>query len=213
MSYFSSKAFWKKKLVFQFLFSIVSISVFSQAKIDIGVPYRVQDAYYRQYLKNGNGVLSAKVLGRKVLIQTFDAGSLIETNRQVYEDFPGNFTYEGLVEFAGQYYFFYSDYDKKINTEQLFFREIDFSTGKFIGEGKIALQVNVKLRGDCYLTDFFAIPFLMSVSNKYNICLSSDKSKLLVAYSLNPEKEANRKSYEITGTHLFGKGMKPLWDK
>jgi len=213
MNYFSIKAFWKKKLFFQFLLSIISFSVFSQVKVEVGVPYVVQNAYHRQYLKNGNSVLSAKVIGRKVLIQKFDAGTLTETSRQEYEDFTGNFTYEGLVEFTGQFYLFYSDYDKKINTEQLFFREIDFSTGKFVGEGQIALQVNSKLRGNCYLTDFFATPVSISVSNKFNICLSSDKSKLLVAYSLNPVKEANRKSYEITGTHLFGKGMKPLWNK
>jgi hypothetical protein len=210
---FRVKAFGKKDLIFQFLFLIVSFLGFSQVKVDIGIPYGVQNAHYREYLKVDNGILSVKVLGRSALIQKFDAGTLAETERQEYVDFPGNFTYEGLIEFAGQCYFFYSAYDKKMNTEQLFFREIDFATGKFVGDAKIALQVNVKIRGKCYLTDFFATDFSISVSNKYNICLSSDKSKLLVSYSLNPEKEANRKSYEITGIHLFGKGMKPIWDK
>ena len=173
------------------LLLIATTVVFAQKELskdysyEVSTPYKVVDARSKEYFSNGTEVLAVKIKANKnqVLLQKYNVAGMKEIGKEVYNDLPKNFIYEGLVEAQDKYYFFYSSWTgKKTKHERLFYREIDFTSGTFKGDSKQIID------HDGYLVNFFS-----TGGTKFNLMTSDDGSKILIQYRKKPTKKKRYK--------------------
>lgn len=177
----------------------------SNVNVSLGKPYLVIDALQKSYFRKGNEILAVKLQPKGFILQKFNATTLAFQSVKVYDDFPKNFVVEDIVDFKESYFVFYSSWDGE--NEQLFTREIDFSTGQFKDKGTKIISVPEKISGSQAQNGFFR----WRTSDKFTLYFSGDSSAMLVQYRLKPKKRADSKSYEVIGSYVYNKGMKEQW--
>lgn len=168
--------------------------------------YNRKDYFY----KNGE-VMVFKLNKDDILIEKInvsgDKASFIKDKQYKIKDlFEKNFQIEGVIEFAGKYYFFYSSWSGDNKQEQLYYREIDFNKGEFVGENKLLFKIDGKVTQS---TDMGQETFF----GKFNIHLTPDKTKMLINYRKKPLKRSDKKSFDTYGINAYGMDMIELWRK
>lgn len=184
-----------KHLFITLSFLLFSQLLLAQAQVKLGVPYPVVDAGFKCYFEEGNEILTVKISGRKVTLQKMDSEKLTFIDSRTYEDMPEGFQLENVMQHNGRYFVFYTLWDKPNKTEQLFYREVDFKGGAFLGEGKRIVAVDQKIVGG------------------YTFNYSNDDSKVLIQYRLKPTIRSDSKNYDVIGLAVFDQNLFPIWTK
>jgi len=192
----------------------------------VSEPYRVTDARQKEYFSDGNEILGVKIKAKttekfQVLLQKYSIEGMKEKSKKGYNDLPKNFLFEGVVQAQNKYYFFYSSWTgKKTKHERLFYREIDFTTGAFKGEGKQIID------HDGYLINFFnSDPGFGAMSfgfgskinfggtTKFDLMTSEDESKILIQYRKKPTVKKDTKSWDIIEVAVYDIDLNKQWNK
>lgn len=179
---------------------------------EVSDPYKVFDAYKKFYFSKEKVILTVKVEGITILIQKFDNDlpkpSFV--SQKLYEDFPKNMQFEEVHEFDNKLYVFYSSWDGgNVNKEQLFYREIDFATGEFLGESKLLFKVDGKISGsvsELNQSSFFILD--TTLRDKFDFYFSHDKKKMLVKYRKQPQSKSDLTSYDVLGLSIYESDLK-----
>lgn len=187
------------------LFLGMSLTTVAQDKIEtsdefeckMSTPYQVVDAWVKSYSAKDGNVVSFKMSKGKVTLQKFDSPNLNQEFFKVYEDFPKGTVYEDDIDTEDNVYILYSVWDRENQTEQLYIRTIDKSTGDFIGEGKRIIAVDGKVTG--------------GDGNKFKLARSFDGNKILVYYRKKPEKRNDKINKDVIGLYSFDKQMEKVW--
>lgn len=199
-----------KHLLLILLLFAAPLCGYSQAKITTGTPYGVVDAPDKFYFYRGQEILGVKINKKNVItLQKWNAAKLQFRNIRVYNDMPKDYVLERVLEFNERYFIFYSLWDKKNGLEQLFYREVDFSKGEFMGGGTLLLKVEGKITGSLTRTSFYRY----GIQDKFDFHTSYDQSKLLVQYRLKPAIRSDAKNYDIIGMSVFNQDLSPAWNK
>lgn len=181
-----------------------------QAEITVGRPYAVIDAAEKYYFHQENEILTVKIQGKRITLQKFGAESLSFALIKVYDDMPDGFSIENVAEYNNRFFVFYSLWDKRNELEQLYYREIDFSQGVFIGNGERIIKVKGKITGSPISKMSF---WSIGVQDKFDFHYSYDESRLLIQYRLKPDIRNDDKSYDVIGMSVFDKNLDYLWNK
>lgn len=176
--------------------------------VKVSAPYKVIDAGEKQYFSYENHVLAVKAGRGVVNLQLFDGAKLTETNREEYDDFEKEFSFEDLIQMNDKVYLFYSVWDKPNGNEQLFSRQIDITTGKFTEKGKLIIKTNEKLTGSAIATIGF---WSAGVKDKFGFVKSFDENKLLINYRFKPQERDDSKSKDKIGMHVFDVNLNEEW--
>ena len=185
---------------------ICSFAVSAQSKITLGKPYAVIDSESKNYFANNGEILTVKVIqkGTAIVLQKLSAEKLAFQKVKLYDDFPKRFQIENITAFKNRYYVFYSLYDN--DQEQLFSREIDFTSGTFKGAGKKLITVNKKISGTMASTGWGR-----AATDKFDFYYSYDSTTMVVQYRVKPDKKNDSKNYDVIGMHVFDKDLKEKW--
>ncbi|RED43167.1 hypothetical protein DFQ10_10679 [Winogradskyella eximia] len=186
---------------------------------NVSEPYQVYDAAKKFYFSKNKQVLTVKPWKKYLVIQKFDVEGLGIISEKKYEDLPDNYVVEGMIELQDKYYFFYSSWSgKKTKHERLYYREINFETGEFIGEPIKLIDISGKLAGSPMATyttgvNFGAMGMFggFGVTDKFDFITSYDESKLMVQYRKKPEVKRDTKSYDIIGVNVYDFTLNPVW--
>lgn len=183
----------------------------SQDKFDYKVskPYRVIDGAEKYYfsITNNEKTLSVKRDGKDIYMQSFDAKAMKELKREKISDLPKGFVIEHMMWFNSKAYCFFSVWDRKNETEQLFYREIDFHSCAFKGKEKRIIAVKGKLTGaPLAIVGFWSV----GTADKFSFLLSQDKSKLLVQCRKKPAKRNDAISKDQIGMYVFDEDMEKI---
>lgn len=182
------------------LFSFLPLYVFGQISnskeisYEVGSPYPVVDAYTKQYFEHNGEILTFKRKRREFIIQKLDARTLKFKSIRNYTDLPREERFEDIEQINGKLYYFYSIWDDRTESKQLYVKELDFAGGKMNSEGKRIIKTDGKANG-------------------FYVESSKDEQKLMVKYRKRPEKKNDDISYDIIGFYLFDWEMNPLWNK
>ena len=208
----------KKLIITVLLFVSYSIlhsqKLSDKAEITLSKPYEVVDGL-KFYFSHEDMALSFKFTKNEMIIQTFDAKTGNEKSRKEYEKLPKSAVVEQFVQLKDKLYFFYSLWDRKNKTEQLFCRQIDFDKGTFLNSAKRILAVRKKLTGIRAggMQFGFGISFGGAVVEKFDFKESFDEKTLLIKYRLNPKVKSDAKNKDIIGFNVFDEEMNMLWKK
>lgn len=188
------------------LFITLSLSAIGQNTFDytISKPYPVVDAGEKLYFSNTaeEKVLSIKIDGKDVFLQTFDAKAMKEVKRNEYNDLPKDFVFEHATWFQDKLYFFYSLLEReKEPTKKMYAREIDFDNSKFMDKGKLLFSIEGKEK-DISKPLFGQVS--VETAGAFSFHLSKDKSKLLIQYRKAPKVKSDKSNYDVIGMYVFG---------
>ncbi|MNJ85922.1 hypothetical protein D3C87_34040 [compost metagenome] len=195
-----------KHLVTAGIFTILAVTSFSQDgkiptsgefKYTCGEPYPVVDAAIKSYAAKDGNVISFKMSKEQVVIQKFSGDAFREVSNEVYEDFPKGTVYEDDLETEDYVYLLFSVWDRANETEQLYVRKINLTTGAFEDEGKRIIAVSGKVTG--------------GNGNKFRLATSFDNSKLLLHYRKKPESRNSKINKDNIGLYVFDSGLTELW--
>jgi len=207
-----------KKPVFSLLFIVlVQLVVFAQGvkkdgvTVELSKPFPVVDAVDKLYLSNDEYLVALKITKKgTVNIQSFDVKSLNLISVNVYKDLLEEASFEFFQEAKGRFYLYYSLYDKVNKLEQLFVREIDPKSAKFIGEERKIITVEDKITGTLIANGMF---YSFKTVNKFSFDDSYDGDKLLIYYKLKPQIKNDSKNFDVVGIHVFDEKVNQLWSK
>lgn len=211
-----------KKIILCFLLLTATFYSYGQKELSsdysytVSEPYQVYDSPKKYYFSDGNQILTIKPWRKTVVLQKFDVNTLKLISAKEYEDFPGNYVVEGMKQLQDKYYLFYSSWSgKDTEHEQLYYREINFATGEFMGEAVKLIDIDGRLAGTFASTGGVYAPFAFGfgVTDKFDFLTSLDESKILVQYRRKPEVKNDKESYDIIGTEVFDKSLNKLWSK
>lgn len=199
-------------LLFAVLLGCHNLIMAQQTDVEISQPYEVVDAPSKLYFKKGNEAMAVKITRKKMIIQKFD----IEKPKfiSVKElEFPEDATLEGdgVMEYNGRYFLFYSVWDKPNQKEQLFYREIDFAKGDYAGASKLMCKVDGKITGS-QMAPMIGISFGgYGVVDKFKFQRGFDDSRLLIYYRHKPESRRDDKNFDVIGMNVFDKDLNSVW--
>jgi hypothetical protein len=185
----------------------------------VSAPYKVFDADNKLYFYRDGEIMTVKIDKKEILIQKMSSAGAKPSfiSEKLYESktlFPKHYQLEEVTEFGDKYYFFYSSWDGDNDKEQLFYREIDFKTGEFVGENKLMFQVDGKIAGSPSALMFigFAPGISLGVQDKFDFLISADKQKMLIDYRKKPLVKSDKKSYDIIGVNAFDSNLNLVWN-
>ncbi|GHC42531.1 hypothetical protein GCM10008083_00790 [Ulvibacter litoralis] len=185
-------------------------------KYTVSEPYQVYDAPRKHYFSDGNEILSVKPWKKKMILQKFDVEGLTLNSMKEYEDFPDNCMVEGIKQLQDKFYLFYSSWTgRDTQHEQLFYREINFESGTFVGDAVKLIDIDGKLAGTLASTSGVAAPFAFGfgVTDKFDFLTSLDESKILIQYRRKPEVKSDKNSYDIIGVEVYDLSLNKLWSR
>lgn len=183
------------------------------ALVDVGKPYRVIDAAHKHYFHKDGQILTVKIDGKTIFLQKIDAGTLSFIQVKEYEDMPKDFQIEAIEEFNDRFFLFYSLWDNSKELEQLFYREIDFVQGTFIGQGTKIVEVEGKLAGLLAPKNRINFFWTVGVVDKFDFQFSHGEDNMLVQYRMKPAKRRDAINHDIIGMSVFDKDLNLLWKK
>lgn len=206
------------KLLILVLLSVIQITAFGQVKlskdfnITVGTPYKVVDAPSKEYFSDGQGhTIAVKTDNEKVTIQRYDIGTMKETNRKEYEDFPPANKLQKIIQAGDKLYYVFSSFNKKAKQEDLYARIINMNDGTF-GTPKLlfstAKEVAVSSYGE---TSGTITMFNMGRPIRFEVHKSFDNSKLLIRYRLKPAEKNDAKNYDVLGFYVFDSNFEKQW--
>lgn len=184
-------------------------------------PYQVYDSAKKFYFTKNGEMLTVKPWKKYLVIQKFDVATLKQTSIKEYNNLPKNYVVEGMIEVKDKYYFFYSSWTgKKTKHEQLFYYEIDFEKGEFIGKPVKIIDIDGKLAGSPMATYAsggmqmgFGFGFSMGVVDKFDFLVSKDQSKILIQYRKKPKVKKDTKSWDIIGVGVYDVSLTKIWSR
>lgn len=180
----------------------------SPVNITLGKPYAVIDAEYKDYFINNDKIVAIKYNHKKgIYLQHFDAKTLAFKGMKLYTDIAKGTSFERAIQVKDGLFVLYSGWEN--DEEQLFAREVDFATGQFKGAAKKIFSIKEKFTGALVKKGMFSLEKV----NKYRFLLSNDSSKLLVTYTIQPEKRNDSKNFEVVGVHVLNERMEVVWNK
>lgn len=198
---------------------LLSFQAFSQVepgpagefKVVWGKPYELPKKYTEYgYLGNlKEGIIQISTRGTKnVLIQRFSLDNLTPTNSFDIDlsEMPGHFVTDLFTYYNGNYYMFYSTWDKEKKRENLFADKIDMSNGSLANDPKRLIRAR-KIAGTLIATGFYKF----STADKFNFRFSIDSSFLLVTYRRYTEVKNDAKHKDVLGFYVFDKDLNNLW--
>src|SRR5688572_24260140 len=184
-------------------------------KFKLSTPYKVVDALNKHYFHDGNTIISIKYTKKKnFTIQKFDCKTMREVSVREVTDFPDGYVDEGFVQVPGKVLFFYSLWDRKNETEQLFVREIEFTKGNIAPKPVQVLTVKGKLSGTPSKTS--AMGYGMEIVNKFDFDVAFDSTQIVVRYRKKPESKDDSKNFDVIGLNVFnydGTALVKEWAK
>jgi len=213
-----------RKHLLLFLFSLISSTIFAQFDYSVSQPYKVVDGE-KFYIGEEGKMLAVKRHRKEIYIQKFNAKApaLLRTKKYSDTELPRGFVIEKLIKFHNQYFLFFNVWDKKNNTEQLFYREIDFELGEFVGRNQLLFKIDGKITGtplfrfsnssSFYAGGGSAIPGIvinLNGSKKIGFSFSQDSSKLIVQYKKHPKVRSNNKNKDIIGMYVYSSGLEKI---
>lgn len=189
----------------------------SDAEISISKPY-VKDRYpnimYEFILENRSNVLRIYRNKKVFSMQLYDAKTLRVEQTKDVTDFPEGYSFETVIRIKNNYYLFYSLWDQNKQNEKLYSREINTKNLTFNGPDRLWLTVKGKITnysndGPIVLIGGYAGSIYES--DKFDILLSSDSSKVLVKYRKESEIVKDKKNKDVIGLFVFDNNLNPLW--
>ncbi len=199
-----------RKILF-FTLLLISHNITSQSKLStnysytVSEPYKEFDADFKIYFSLGNESMAVKIDKNEILIQKFNNNEPNFISEKLYKKYlPKNYFFEEIIKLKERYYFFYTVWDSDNKKEQLFYNEIDFAKGEFIGSQKLLLGVDGKIAVNYYLGPYkggISIP--NTYEDKFDFLQCNDKSNILIQYRRKPEIKRDTKSYDIIGLNIF----------
>jgi hypothetical protein len=175
------------------------ITTSKEFEFECSTPYPVVDAWIKSYASKDGNVVSFKMSKGKVTIQKFDAPSMNQVSAKVYEDFPKGTVYEDDIDTKNFVYILYSVWDRANQTEQLYIRAIDKSTGDFTDEGKRIIAVEGKVTG--------------GDGNKFKLAVSFGGENILVYFRKKPESRNDKVNKDVIGLYAFNNNLDQIWGK
>lgn len=197
----------KLKLLLLLFISLPFSGLAQDFDYEVSQPYLVVDANRKFYLNDGEELLGLKIRGGTYLVQKWNAGTLKETQRSEFVELTRGFRFEEFLELNDRYILFYSIWDKPNLTEQLFYREFDFESGKFVDDGHLLLKVKGRVTGAFgggTLGDNFA---------KFNIESSFDESVFMVQYRIKPEEKKDELNKDVIGFAVFTSDLEEVYSE
>ncbi|HEY5747933.1 MAG TPA: hypothetical protein VIU12_17810 [Chryseolinea sp.] len=185
-----------------------SLGGLAQSKVTVGKPYDVIDADSKLYFTRGGEILTVKIDKKKnVILQKLSSIDLTFKGIKMYDDFPKGAMLEKITQFKNRYFLFFTLYEDKL--EQLFYREIDFAKGAFIGGSNKLITSDEKISGMPVMTGFYRF----STTDKFNFYFSYDSSSMVVQYRVQSQIRNDAKSFDRIGLHVFDQTMTEKWGK
>lgn len=181
-------------------------------KVVWGTPYEIPKKYddrgYFGNMKDGIVQISMKP-GKELIIQCFDPAKLALTKQDVIDitKMPSGFIADLFTMHKGQFYMFYSIWDKPRKKEQLYIQKIDITKGSLSGNAQMLVEAD-KIAGEYIQTSRFSV----EKANKYNFKFSVDSSKLLVTYRKIPAEKRDAINKDIFGFYVFDKDFNVVWN-
>ncbi|UII25771.1 hypothetical protein LVD15_21080 [Fulvivirga maritima] len=180
--------------------------LFSQdIEVKAGNPYKAVDALKKLYFYYNDQVMSVKIEDKVIVIQKFDSNGNFKQQRE-YTDLPKNSSVERIGEHNGSYYVFYSVWDGGTKKLELFYREINFTTGVLERESKKLLTVTDKVAGNFALSSSRLL-----IRNHFDFQYSKDHSRLLIQYRRVPRFKSDKKNHDIIGFEVFDRYFNHLF--
>lgn len=176
-------------------------------KVTKGEPYKTIDAAFKLYLSKGDKMVNFIRDKDDIYLRLFDTKSLKLIGEKKFKDFEKGFILEDIITFGGKTYLFYEVWDKKNETEQLFYREINIETGDFKDKGKKLFDVKGRLTGGASL---YINGIAANVRDKFSFLESNDNKKLLIKYRKKPDVKNDDKSHDIIGLWCFDSDLNKL---
>ncbi|HET6244621.1 MAG: hypothetical protein H0V01_08965 [Bacteroidetes bacterium] len=192
---------------------ILPLGLFSQDKFTVRSPYPVVDAGSKNYFNKGDEILTVKIHGKKVFMQRFNTSNsnLPKINISIM---PDGFSLERVLELNNKYYLFYSLWDGANKKEQLYSREIDFDSGKFMDKEKLLVKVNGKITGSVAAVVSGGFGWIFGgIVDKFDFQYSQDYSKLMITYRLKPDIKNDAKNFDKIGMYVFSNNLDPIWNQ
>jgi hypothetical protein len=185
-----------------------SLGGLAQSKVTVGKPYEVIDADTKLYFTRGGEILTVKIDKKKnVILQKLNSVDLTFKTIKMYDDFPKGAMLEKITQFKNRYFLFFSLYEDKL--EQLFYREIDFTKGAFIGGSTKLITSDEKITGMPVMTGFYHF----ATTDKFKFYFSYDSSSMVIQYRVAPQVRNDAKSFDRIGLHVFDQNMNQKWGK
>lgn len=180
-------------------------------EVELSEPFKVVNAKSKIYLSNDKYVVAFKYSDPdEINIQAFNSSNLSEGSRSVYDEIDRKASIEYFGVLDNRFYMFYTSYDKKAETENLFSLEIDPKTSQVIGGEKKVLTVKGKLSGNVKKKGMYG---LGSVKNdRFKFDFSRDDKFMMIYYIYSPEVKADDKSYDRLGIHVFDFDLIEQWN-
>jgi hypothetical protein len=211
------------KKILSILFLTLAVNSFSQVKfskdfsVEAGKPFPVVDAGHKQYFGVGdNKSISIKTQGELVTIQKFDALTMKEVSRKVYEDFPKYTNVQRIIQSKDALFYIFEAYNKADKTFSVYSREIDTKAGTF-AKAKVLFTttrpVTAAGRDADGKTPISEVQqnFMQAAGVKFDVFQSFDKSKVLIQYRVKPVEKSDAKNNDIIGFYVFDSNMGKVW--
>lgn len=201
------------QLVIICLFPLLGISQTNAENnfdIKVGKPYRMVDSQYNNYLVYEDVLLNFKWVKDEVIVEKFNTNTLAIESTKTYSDFPDRFVIENIEILKDKCYLYYSLWDKKDETEQLFCRELDINKGTFHDISKLLFKVKGKVTGTMAGNGRM---YGIQIVDKFKFQKSYDDSHLSVNYRKKPRTKNDDKNFDEIGFYVYDADMNELWGK
>jgi hypothetical protein len=199
------------------------IVVFGQIKSDgydisTSKPYEVVDARSKYYFSQGDNVLMLKIQRKEIIIQKYNVIDKKLTKRKSFPMLEKGAVIESMNEIDDNYYLFYSLWDKPNETEQLFYKIIDFEKST-LGKSVNVTKIKGKITGSFANISTSNIGFglmgfsgwSMGVVDKFSFSESFDESNFVIQYRKKPKTRNDKFSYDEIGMLVFDPEMNEIW--
>lgn len=198
-------------LVFMAFLCLSTIAQYNEPEsfsFEVSKPYKVVDAESKRYFYQDNHVLSIKIQKKFIIVQKFDT----ETMKEVYNKrltLPKS-EIENVVRLGDHFLVLYSVYNRSNESEQVFYREINFERGTWLGQAERIIATEGKVGGDIAQAHPFWGGF--TKTNKFEFNFSKDSTKMMVEYRMVPEIKNDSKSFDKIGYLVLDENLKIVFD-
>ncbi|QRM88886.1 hypothetical protein FG167_06440 [Lacinutrix sp. WUR7] len=202
-----------KHLSFTCLFLFVTFC-YSQKNYNYSVnkPYNSFESYNRYYFNDDEDILIVKAKKESVVIQKFNAETLVLISENKYEEPSLNYDIENVVKVENKIYFFYSLWTgRETHLAQLYFREIDINSGTFITKPKLLIEVDNKITKSPrsnYIDDKDNFKTSVITGFRFDIEVSSKNNEIFIIYRNYREHKKDTESWDTLVLNSFDVNLK-----
>jgi len=117
---------------------------------------------------------------------------------------------EDVLTLGGKSYLLSTDYDKKLNSEKLYFQEIDTKQGEISEAPKLMIETeNSKVEGIPIMTGFYKF----ATYGKFSVQGFEDNPNFLVYYSKKQDRKRGEPVQRRLSYALFNQDLQMIWEK